>query len=371
MNEQHGQRRETKTDAASASRAQSAPQFSTFNIQSSIGTQVRLPFGTAFRISVQGIRIRFGRSLVTVSGVVLGIAFLMSNLTGQLIKNGVAAQREIRQQAAMMAAMVRAEIGDIQGKSIGVAVFGSVSPAEERLIADLVAAKPASLRGYGLQVPGVTATASAAGVGEGAGVVLVLGDAASASTPLAELTQGMIQKVLLDTVADRKFAAGDPSVRREFFYGSQHEQQQARLAKEARQARARTLWIVVISLLVTVIGVSNALLMSVTERFREIGTMKCLGALSGFIRMLFLIESSLIGTAGSIVGVIAGAILPIVAYGFTYSFGAVLGSMPYGQLVLAGFGSAVVGTVLAVLAAIYPATIASRMLPASALRSTV
>lgn len=371
MHPENAQRQGDTTIPGSTPGAQSVPQSSTFNLQSSIGSQVRLPFSTAFRISVQGIRIRFGRSLVTVSGVVLGIAFLMSNLTGQLIKNGVAAQREVRQQASLMAAMVRAEVGDVQGKNVAIAVFGAVGPAEEALMANLVAARPASLRGFGLQAPGVTPAAAAAGVAEGAGVLLVLGNAPKAATALGDLTRGMTQKVILDTVADRGYAAADPSVRREFFFGAQHEQQQARLAKEARQARARTLWIVVISLLVTVIGVSNALLMSVTERFREIGTMKCLGALSGFIRTLFLIESSLIGSAGSTLGAIAGAILPIVTYGFTYSFPAVLGSMPYGLLLLSGVGSAVVGTLLAVVAAIYPATIASRMVPASALRSTV
>jgi ABC-type lipoprotein release transport system permease subunit len=122
---------------------------------------------------------------------------------------------------------------------------------------------------------------------------------------------------------------------------------------------------------VTTIGVSNALLMSVTERFREIGTMKCLGALSRFIRTLFLIESSLIGFAGSVIGAILGALLPMVAYGFTYSFPQVFGSMPYGWLVLAAAASTIAGTVLSVVAALYPARFASRMVPASALRSTV
>ena len=65
-------------------------------------------------------------------------------------------------------------------------------------------------------------------------------------------------------------------------------------------------WVVVISLLVTVIGITNALLMSVTERFKEIGTMKCLGALSGFIRQLFLIESMFIGLVGSLAGIVIG-----------------------------------------------------------------
>lgn len=337
---------------------------------SSIGTQVRLPLRTAFRIAVQSIRIRLGRSLVTVSGVVLGIAFLMSNLTGQLIKNAVAAQREVRQQASLMLAMVRAEVGEPQGKHLAIAAFGSLSAAETEMVNGLVAAKPAALRGFGLQAAGVT-PADAKGLAEGASLLLVLGNAANAPAALADLTQGMTQKVVLDTEAQRTFAAPDESVRREFFFGAQIEQQMARLANEARQARVRTLWILIISLLVTIIGVSNALLMSVTERFREIGTMKCLGALSKFIRTLFLIESSLIGAAGSIVGVVAGAILPIVAYGFTYSFQIVLGSMPYGALAMAGLASIVVGTLLAVAAAIYPAAIASRMVPASALRSTV
>jgi hypothetical protein len=335
-----------------------------------VGSQVRLPFSTAFRISARGIRIRFGRSLVTVSGVVLGIAFLMSNLTGQLIKNAVAAQRDLRQQAELMGAMVRSEVGEVGGKTLAIAVFGSLSAEETELINSLVAAKPASLRGFGLKVAGVTPS-DAKSLAQGAGLLLVMGNAPVAAASLTDLTQGMTQKVVLDTEAGRTFAATDASVRRELFFGAQVEQQKARMQKEARQLRARTLWIVVISLLVTIIGVSNALLMSVTERFREIGTMKCLGALSAFIRMLFLIESALIGMAGSIIGVVVGAILPMVAYGFGYTFQAVLGSMPYGALILAGLASIVAGTLLAVAAAIYPAGIASRMVPASALRSTV
>ena len=45
-------------------------------------------------------------------------------------------------------------------------------------------------------------------------------------------------------------------------------------------------WLVILSLLVCVVGIVNAQLMAVTERFREIGTMKCLGALDRFILRL-------------------------------------------------------------------------------------
>ena len=61
-------------------------------------------------------------------------------------------------------------------------------------------------------------------------------------------------------------------------------------------------WLVGMALLTCTVGIANAMLMSVTERFREIGTMKCLGAENGTVVKLFLIESALIGGVGSAAG---------------------------------------------------------------------
>ena len=58
--------------------------------------------------------------------------------------------------------------------------------------------------------------------------------------------------------------------------GEPTEEELDRAAREARSGRVRKIWILTISVLVTVMGIANAMLMSVTERFREIGTMKCL-----------------------------------------------------------------------------------------------
>jgi hypothetical protein len=340
-------------------------------MEQKIGKQIKLPFRRAMQISLRGIRIRFGRSLVTVSGVVLGIAFLMSNLTGQLIKQAIAKERAQRDTVNMMLSLVRAEIGSVSGKKIAVAVCGSLSDADRLLLEQVVAAGPESVRGFGFEMKGVTAV-PAESLGQGAALLLVLGNATRSELQLSTLAAGMGQRVVLDSVEDRGYAGQvDSSVRREPFFGKESDEQIQKAQQQARAERFRTIWIVGISLLVTVLGVANALLMSVTERFREIGTMKCLGALSAFIRTLFLIESSLIGLAGSLVGVVVGALLPMVAYSFVFRFGLVFGSMPYGTLFISAAGAVVVGTLLAVLAAIYPARFASRMVPASALRSTV
>jgi ABC-type antimicrobial peptide transport system permease subunit len=349
-------------------------EFSTFNFQSSmetIGTQVRLPFKRALAIAVSGIRIRLGRSLVTVSGVVLGIAFLMSNLTGQIVKTALSEEREQSQRVDMMMSLVNAEVGSLEDRTVAVAAFGRVTATDLAFVGRVNSSGPALFRAHGLDRSGLTAV-SLQELGKDADLVFVMGDAASASISLQELTAGMASPLVLDTQADREYTGevGD-GIRREPFFGKQAEDMKEEAEVAARTERFRVTWILVISLLVTVVTVANALLMSVTERFREIGTMKCLGALSKFIRRLFLIESALIGMAGSVCGALVGAALTMVIYGAMYGFGKVLLSIHYGQLLLAAVVAVVCGSILSMAAAVYPARVASRMVPADALRSTV
>ncbi len=331
-----------------------------------IGRQVRLPLATAMQISLQGIRIRLGRALVTLSGVVLGIAFLMSVITGEFINAAVKQEREVRNQTTLMSTFVTSEVGAVAGKTLSVAVFGALSAPEQALLAGL-AAEHATLRAYGYSGTGVTAV-PAGRLGEGSALLLVLGDNPAPGIALGGLMAGMVQPVALD--ARLRTYPDTPPGRLEHF-GIQSAEMLAKAREAERQQGFRTRWIVIISLLVTVIGIANALLMSVTERFKEIGTMKCLGALSGFIRRLFLIESAVIGFVGSFVGLLVGLAFPLLAYGVTFGFPAVFSALDGKRLALSALLCLTAGTALSILAAIYPANFAARMVPASALRSNV
>jgi len=105
----------------------------------------------------------------------------------------------------------------------------------------------------------------------------------------------------------------------------------------------------------------------VTERFREIATMKCLGALDSFIMINFVLESALLGVAGGIGGVVLGAILGILRslWGFG---GLALSNLPGLDLLTAAGLCLVAGVVLAALAAVYPAWVAARLAPMEAMR---
>lgn len=133
---------------------------------------------------------------------------------------------------------------------------------------------------------------------------------------------------------------------------------------DASQAQKST-WLVVMSLMVCVVGITNSMLMSVTERFKEIGTMKCLGALDSFIVRLFLIESGLLGFFGALIGAIIGGLFML------FTGMDVLGRLNWASFVAYIGACAIIGTVLSVVAAVPPAMRAAKMQAADAMRSEI
>ena len=146
-----------------------------------------------------------------------------------------------------------------------------------------------------------------------------------------------------------------------------------RAPRTLQREHFRGLWIIAISLLVTVIGITNAMLMSVTERFRDIGTMKCLGATSRFIRRLFLLEAPFMGLVGGTLGVLLGLAFSLASYLLIYDASLVFHTF-VAELPAVAFASAqalLASLVLSVVAALYPAQFAARMVPADALRTNI
>lgn len=228
-------------------------------VQIAGGRTISLPMSKAVEISLRSLKIRFGRSLITTSGIILAIAFLMSVWSNNELVDSLR----------------------------------SVNKSEINLL---------------LQKNGI-------------------------ETGIAEA-------------------------------GGSTEEAQARMQEEQSKQR----WLIGLSLLVCVVGIANAMLMSVTERFREIGTMKCLGALDSFIIKLFLLESTFQGFAGTVVGIIIGLLmtlgLALLDYGgfvFTY--------FPIGGIAQSALLALVAGTLLSLIGAMLPAYKAAKMEPVEAMRS--
>jgi hypothetical protein len=138
----------------------------------------------------------------------------------------------------------------------------------------------------------------------------------------------------------------------------------------ALETATRQTWLVVMSLLLSAVGIANSMLMAVAERFREIGTMKCLGALDSFIVKLFFIEAGLMGIVASLVGFVVGWGLVSLINLFRLG-GAIftaVSPLAWGVLLMQAMG---IGVVLTIIATILPAYRAAKMPPAAALRVEV
>ena len=119
--------------------------------------------------------------------------------------------------------------------------------------------------------------------------------------------------------------------------------------------------IAIISLLVGGIGVMNIMLVSVTERTREIGLRKALGGRPQLIRRQFLVEALILGLAGGILGVTLGIIGAEVLPHFTdsqvlVSIPACLAAIAMAMAIGVGFG-------------VFPAARAAKLTPIDALRN--
>jgi putative ABC transport system permease protein len=119
--------------------------------------------------------------------------------------------------------------------------------------------------------------------------------------------------------------------------------------------------IAVVSLIVGGIGVMNIMLVSVSERVREIGLRKAIGARPALIRRQFLVEASILGLAGGLLGVLLAVIASIVLPRVT--------NTPVALSLTASVLAVFMAIGIGMLSGVYPATRAARLAPIDALRN--
>jgi putative ABC transport system permease protein len=116
-----------------------------------------------------------------------------------------------------------------------------------------------------------------------------------------------------------------------------------------------------LSLLVGGIGVMNIMLVSVTERIREIGLRKALGATPRLIGRQFLLEAGILGLTGGLLGLSLGFVGALILPQFL--------DQPVTVSPVAAAGALTVALTIGLCAGVYPASRAARLAPIDALRS--
>jgi putative ABC transport system permease protein len=317
-----------------------------------VGRQVMLPLRRAVEIAWKNIRMRLSRSLLVTSGIVLALAFLMAILTTEAMTDsmrGWARSAEKSDAFASLHAQRDKMLGELK------TVEGEIRSAAHQ--AAKAAGAPFDMKShFGRNLPSIKKEFGVLPVADNDLLNVLASDPSAVSkfqqwirlsTDLAKVKEQLTGPQRLEAIMK---AQGVPTS-----------------VQDVADARLQTRWLLGLALLVAFVGILNAMLMSVTERYREIGTMKCLGALDGFIVKLFVIESLFQGIVGTIIGVLLGLGLSLLSVAASYGHYA-WQDIPAGRLLLSTALCFAIGIGLTVAGAVYPAWQAARMHPIEAMR---
>jgi len=326
-----------------------------------VGKQIKLPWSKAVEIAVKSLKIRFGRSLVTTASIVLAIAFLMSILTGTTLITSLKTEpvRRVIEFREQHEAAARGEPVDRPFPA-----HLTIDSAREKinsLQAELKKKNVPALDRRLLQADLQAAQAAAK-------VLEKTGPAAEAEWRKLQTKAAVVRAENEWQLLARKLAAeGYADVKPEITTRVKPERLSF-VGMLLRQMDPRDKWLALLAALVCFVGIWNAMLMSVHERFREIGTMKCLGALESFIIKLYFLESSFIGMVGTMLGIVIGFLLSMVRAVSAFGFTTVFKNFSLADVLLSALGTLIVGSLLSIGAAIFPARSAAKMDPVEAMR---
>jgi len=391
--------------------------------QQKIGKQIVLPMRRAIEISLQSMKVRFWRSMITVSSIILAIAFLSFVLINTAIlralKGGPAAVVDVLeiQVDALKEDLGVEPAGELETLTLKLrSVLRPFKDGPERAAEDLnakmevlrqklgaegaekletftlelAALKQASeeeIEELKAKVEALKQELGSRAAGELEALTLELAALKDGPVKAAKDLEAKVETLKQELGAERGNElqtlvielAEETALRDRIEVvlrgeGAGDEDKGAMFEPAKKKTgflaefKAKDYWLITLALVVCFVGIVNAMLMSVTERFREIGTMKCLGALDSFIVKLFVLESVFQGALGTFIGISLGALLAVLRAWSSY------GNVTFRFFPWLGFLACVgvaqgIGTFLTVVAATFPARAAARMQPVDALRA--
>lgn len=139
------------------------------------------------------------------------------------------------------------------------------------------------------------------------------------------------------------------------------------LLKDSGGFSASQIYLMCLSFLVCVVGITNAMLMSITERFREIATLKCLGATDSFILIQIVLEAMIQGVIGGVIGLTLGFLVAMTNSLFQIGT-RIFSTFDWSMIGYSALFSLLAGVLLSVLSSLYPSSKAARMAPMEAMR---
>lgn len=361
-----------------------------------------LPNRVVLSLVLAGLRVRLSRSVVTMVTVVLAIAFLTyTGLTTKLHRNLAGMAIELSELAGIAGREVRQAVASLEGLDLAAGLRGgprdwlrvwTPPPAgdlEKRLAAMDARAEATSTAISELQralelrhwLDGKSRGKAGEDSVEAARTYFRLEARrllSGFSAPSLWSAEQLIQaKFLAEALREHPASPPAAPLIADVVRLEESKRSGVRLVTSLRKAGVNieaTLagnvagtWVIVMALMLCTVGIANAMLMSVTERFREIGTMKCLGAQDGLVVKLFLLESAFLGVAGALLGIALGVFIALAAAVFQFGTFGLKGFPILSGLDIIGL-ALLSGILLAVVGTAYPAILASRMKPVDALR---
>lgn len=329
--------------------------MSTDASQPRIQRQIVLPISKAVEIAYKSIRLRLSRSLLVTSGIVLALAFLMSVLCSDAMTSAMRSWSATAGADSKYFAHLRAR-RDLLAATIAPLEVQLSHAADQVGNASTQPVNVNAVAAFGKDLPDLQQELGALPTGA------------------AELSVALAQQPQLGEKFQQWLASSRELARiKEQLTAPQRVEAMMKAngipitPHDIAASKTQTRWMIGLALLVAFVGILNAMLMSVTERFREIGTMKCLGALDSFIIKLFLIESLFQGVVGTIIGIIVGLAASAFSMWSTYGEYAWIG-FPAAAVARAAIVCLLIGMGLTVAGAVYPAWQAARMQPIDAMR---